>query len=140
MAYVSALDACEASLEKASLLKDKIGLQESIKFNGGGHINHSQFWKILAPSAAVQKGTGGVLNDGTLKDAINMTFGGLENLCREMSASSESIRGNGWVWLGFSPSHGKLEVVVTKDEDPLLSHTPIIGIDMWEHAYYLQVS
>ena len=64
-----------------------------------GHINHSLFWKNLAPSAAVNKGTGGVLKDGPLKQAVDAAFGSLDNLKKEFNAATLGIPGSGWGWL-----------------------------------------
>ncbi|PPR06514.1 hypothetical protein CVT24_002628 [Panaeolus cyanescens] len=136
--YVNALNAAEASYAKASTPKERIALQAALKFNGGGHINHSLFWKNLAPSAAAGKGNGGVLKDGPLKDAILRDFGSLENLQKEFNTTTAGIQGSGWGWLGFNPSTKRLEISTTANQDPLLSLVPIIGVDIWEHAFYLQ--
>jgi Fe-Mn family superoxide dismutase len=131
--YVNALNAAEASYAKASTPKERIALQAALKFNGGGHINHSLFWKNLAP-----KGIGGVLKDGPLKAAIDKDFGGLENLKKEFNATTAGIQGSGWGWLGFNPGSKRLELATTPNQDPLLNLVPIIGVDIWEHAFYLQ--
>jgi Fe-Mn family superoxide dismutase len=115
-------------------VRKQIELQSAIKFNGGGHINHSLFWKNLAPA----KEGGGQLHDGPLKQAIERDFGSLDNLKSSFNATIATIQGSGWGWLGFNPKNSKLEVVTTKDQDPLISHHPIIGVDAWEHAFYLQ--
>lgn len=115
-------------------VRKQIELQSAIKFNGGGHINHSLFWKNLAPA---NQG-GGSLHDGPLKQAIERDFGSLDNLKASFNATIATIQGSGWGWLGFNPKNSKLEVVTTKDQDPLISHHPIIGVDAWEHAFYLQ--
>jgi len=136
--YVNALNAAEAAYTKAATPKERIALQAALKFNGGGHINHSLFWKNLAPSATVGKGHGGTLKDGPLKKAIIDAFGSLENLTKEFNTTTAGIQGSGWGWLGLNPSTKRLEVVTTANQDPLLSHVPIIGVDIWEHAFYLQ--
>ncbi|KAG8215575.1 manganese superoxide dismutase [Butyriboletus roseoflavus] len=133
-AYVNALNAAEANYVKASTPKERIALQAAIRFNGGGHINHSLFWTNLAPS----KGGGGVLKEGPLKAAIDATFGSLDALKKEFNATTAAIQGSGWGWLGYNPKSKTLEVVTTANQDPLLSHVPIIGVDIWEHAFYLQ--
>nr|ABA33613.1 manganese superoxide dismutase [Pholiota adiposa] len=136
--YVNALNAAEASYAKASTPKERIALQAALKFNGGGHINHSLFGRSLAPSAAVNKGTGGVLKDGPLKSAIEKYFGTLENLQKQFNATTAAIQGSGWGWLGVNPSTKALEITTTANQDPLLSHAPVIGVDVWERAFYLQ--
>ena len=103
-----------------------------------GHINHSLFWKNLAPSAAAGKGTGGVLKDGPLKTAIEQAFGSLETLKKEFNTVTLGIQGSGWGWLGYNTATKRLELATTANQDPLLSHVPIIGVDIWEHAFYLQ--
>lgn len=115
-------------------VRKQIELQGAIKFNGGGHINHSLFWKNLAPSSQ----GGGQLQDGPLKQAIERDFGSLDNLKSTFNATIATIQGSGWGWLGFNPKNSKLEVVNTQNQDPLISHHPIIGVDAWEHAFYLQ--
>ncbi|KAJ8076392.1 hypothetical protein PM082_000815 [Marasmius tenuissimus] len=135
--YVNALNAAEEAYAKASTPKERIALQAALKFNGGGHINHSLFWKNLAPSSQ-KGGNGGTLNDGALKKAIDETFGGLENLKKEFNTTTAGIQGSGWGWLGVNPKTGRLEITTTANQDPLLTHVPVIGVDIWEHAFYLQ--
>ncbi|KAF8153425.1 manganese superoxide dismutase [Crassisporium funariophilum] len=136
--YVTALNAAEAAYSKTSTPKERIALQAALKFNGGGHINHSLFWKNMAPSAAANKGNGGVLADGPLKKAIVETFGSLDNLKKEFNTTTAGIQGSGWGWLGLNPVTKRLEIATTANQDPLLTLVPIIGVDIWEHAFYLQ--
>jgi len=136
--YVNALNAAEGAYAKASTPKERIALQAALKFNGGGHINHSLFWKNLAPSEKEGKGTGGQLKDGALSKAIQQKWGSLDALIKEFNTSTAGIQGSGWGWLGYSPVNKTLEVVTTANQDPLITHTPIIGVDIWEHAFYLQ--
>jgi len=135
--YVNALNAAEQAYANTKTPKERIALQAALKFNGGGHINHSIFWKNLAPSASEKKGNGGVLKDGPLKSAIYERWGNLDNFKKEFNTTTAGIQGSGWGWLGVNPA-GKLEIVTTANQDPLLSHVPIIGVDIWEHAFYLQ--
>ncbi|KAF5345088.1 hypothetical protein D9756_011164 [Leucocoprinus leucothites] len=135
--YVNALNAAEAAYAKASTPKERIALQAALKFNGGGHINHSLFWTNLAP-AKEKGGNGGVLPPGPLKDAIDRDFGGLENLKKEFNAATLGIQGSGWGWLGLNPKTKGLEIATTANQDPLLALVPLIGVDIWEHAFYLQ--
>ncbi|KAF9222803.1 manganese-superoxide dismutase precursor [Gyrodon lividus] len=136
--YVNALNAAELSYAKTATPKERIALQAALRFNGGGHINHSLFWKNLAPASSEGKGNGGVLKSGPLKDAIDSAFGSLENLKKEFNAATAAIQGSGWGWLGLNPSTKCLEIATTANQDPLLTHIPIIGVDIWEHAFYLQ--
>ncbi|PBK64829.1 manganese and iron superoxide dismutase [Armillaria solidipes] len=136
--YVNALNAAEAAYAKASSAKERIALQAALKFNGGGHINHSLFWKNLAPAHSEGKGNGGVLPAGSLKDAIEKTFGSLDALKKEFNTTTAGIQGSGWGWLGLNPTTKRLEIITTANQDPLLTHVPIIGVDIWEHAFYLQ--
>jgi Fe-Mn family superoxide dismutase len=139
-----------------------VNLSFDITCVSAGHINHSLFWKNLAPSATERKGSGGVLKDGPLKTAICERWGTVDNLKKEFNTATAGIQGSGWGWLvrfrsmhmagvscemprlttcdhqGFNPSSGKLEIVTTANQDPLLTHVPIIGVDIWEHAFYLQ--
>ncbi|KAG8881363.1 hypothetical protein FRB97_009628 [Tulasnella sp. 331] len=132
-AYVNGLNDAEKKYSQASL-EEQLTLQAALKFNGGGHINHSLFWKNLAPSSE----NGGKLVEGNLKDAITRDFGSVDKFKESFNAKTAAIQGSGWGWLGFNPTTKKLEIVTTANQDPLLSHAPIIGIDIWEHAFYLQ--
>ncbi|KAG6876500.1 hypothetical protein C0992_012767 [Termitomyces sp. T32_za158] len=141
--YVNAMNAAEAAYAKAATPKERIALQAALKFNGGGHINHSLFWKNMAPPASEKKGNGGVLKDGPLKTAIESAFGTFDNFKKEFNTTTAAIQGSGWGWLfrvgqGLNPSTKRLEIVTTANQDPLLTHVPIIGVDVWEHAFYLQ--
>ncbi|KAJ2922122.1 hypothetical protein H1R20_g14977, partial [Candolleomyces eurysporus] len=132
--YVNGLNAAEEAYASASSVKEQIALQAAIKFNGGGHINHSLFWKNLAPASQ----DGGKLVEGPLKKAIEKDFGSVEAFKKEFNTKTAAIQGSGWGWLGYNSGTGKLEVVTTSNQDPLISHVPIIGVDIWEHAFYLQ--
>ncbi|KAK0186308.1 Manganese/iron superoxide dismutase [Armillaria mellea] len=116
--YVNALNAAEAAYAKASSAKERIALQAALKFNGGGN--------------------GGALPAGSLKDAIEKTFGSVDALKKEFNTTTAGIQGSGWGWLGLNPTTKRLEIVTTANQDPLLTHVPIIGVDIWEHAFYLQ--
>lgn len=113
-----------------------IALQSAIKFNGGGHVNHSIFWTNLAPKSS----GGGELPSGNLMDAIQMEFGTLENFIEKFSAMTGAIQGSGWGWLGFDKANGQLRMTTCANQDPLSTtgFIPLLGIDVWEHAYYLQ--
>ncbi|KAG9013560.1 hypothetical protein FRB90_005915 [Tulasnella sp. 427] len=101
------------------------------------HINHSLFWKNLSPIPS-KGGKGGVLSDGPLKKAIEADFGSVDNLKNELNTQTAAIQGSGWGWLGYNKKTKRLEVATTPNQDPLISLTPLIGIDIWEHAFYLQ--
>ena len=112
-----------------------IGLQGALKFNGGGHINHSIFWQNLCP--ANQSGE----PSSDLMAAINRDFGSLDTLKEKLSASTVAVQGSGWGWLGFNKTAKKLQIATCANQDPLEATTglvPLFGIDVWEHAYYLQ--
>jgi superoxide dismutase len=110
-----------------------------VTYVGGGHLNHSIFWQNLAP---VSKG-GGNLSDAELLKAINAQYGSLENLQNAVTAATVAVQGSGWGWLGYDKVNHRLAVTTTANQDPLQATTglvPLFGIDVWEHAYYLQVS
>lgn len=137
--YVNNLNAALAQLREAEEKSDyakMISLQSAVKFNGGGHINHSIFWTNLAPKS---KG-GGEYIKGELSKAIDMQFGSKEKLIEEMSAKTGAIQGSGWGWLGLEPTKGTLQIATCSNQDPLatLGLVPLLGIDVWEHAYYIQ--
>nr|AHA80841.1 manganese superoxide dismutase [Pleurotus ostreatus] len=128
--YVNGLNAAEESYASAQSTKEQIKLQSALKFNGGGHINHSLFWKNLAPAS----GDGGKLPDGPLKQAIERDFGTVEDFKKKFNTTTAAVQGSGWGWLGFNPTTKKLEVTTTPNQDPLITHAPIIGVDIWEHV------
>ncbi|WFD02420.1 superoxide dismutase [Malassezia obtusa] len=135
--YVNNLNAAEDKLIDALPQQSplsEIAQLNAIKFNGGGHINHSLFWKNLAP---VSQG-GGELDSGELRSAIDRDFGSVDQMKEKFNAALAGIQGSGWGWLGYNATNGKLDIVTTPNQDPLLTHAPLIGIDAWEHAYYLQ--
>lgn len=113
-----------------------IALQGAIKFNGGGHVNHSLFWQNLTPAAS-----SGSPGPETMKAiAASSSFGDLETLKNQLSASTVAIQGSGWGWLGWNPTSQRLEIATCANQDPLQATTglvPLLGIDVWEHAYYV---
>jgi superoxide dismutase, Fe-Mn family len=105
-----------------------------LKFNGGGHINHSIFWKILTPKGTSEP-------QGILLEAIKRDFGSYDKMLQLLSQQTIGIQGSGWGWLGFNKQLNKLELTTCANQDPLQATTgliPLFGIDVWEHAYYLQ--
>lgn len=105
--------------------------KQAVINNGGGYANHKLFWTILSPK-------GGGSPDGELADAIKKTFGSFDKFKEEFSNAAGSRFGSGWAWLSVDGS-GNLVVHSTPNQDsPLMDgYTPILGIDVWEHAYYL---
>ena len=141
-AYVNNLN---AALEKApelqgksldDLLKNLNAVPESVRTavrnNGGGHWNHSMFWQIMSPN-------GGGAPTGKLAEAINKSFGDFEKFKEQFNAAGGSRFGSGWAWL--INDGGKLSIVSTPNQDnPIMDGkpAPILGLDVWEHAYYLK--
>ena len=107
------------------------GIQTAVRNNGGGYHNHALFWDILTPG-------GSSAPTGDLAGAIDKDFGSFEAFKQEFGAAAASRFGSGWAWLVIDP-FGKLRVLSTANQDsPLMSgHTPVLGLDVWEHAYYL---
>lgn len=138
-AYVNNLNAAlekHAEAEGKNDLSQMISLQQAIRFNGGGHLNHSIFWTNLAP---INQG-GGTLPSGQLAKAIDHAFGSFESFKEQFSAKATQLQGSGWVWLGYNPTTRHLEIATCDNQDPLVTKglIPILGLDVWEHAYYLQ--
>ena len=136
-AYVTNLNIAEEKLAEALSKNDvatAISLGPALRFNGGGHINHSIFWQNLSPN-------GGGQPEGLLLDSIKSSFGSFDNLKSLMNAAAVGVQGSGWAWLGYNPVNKNLQVASCPNQDPLQATTgliPLLGIDVWEHAYYLQ--
>jgi len=107
-------------------------IRTAVRNNGGGHINHSMFWTIMGKGAGGQPG-------GKLADAIKSTFGGFDQFKEKINAAGASRFGSGWAWL-VKDSSGKLDVISTANQDsPVMEGKfPVMGVDVWEHAYYLK--
>jgi len=135
--YVRKLNAAQEKLEEALANGDlaaAVKLLAAIKFNGGGHINHSIFWKNMIPGGSGEP-------TGELADLINRDFGSFDHMKANLSASTTAVQGSGWGWLGYKKEAKRLEVATCMNQDPLEATTglvPLFGIDVWEHAYYLQ--
>jgi Fe-Mn family superoxide dismutase len=117
----------------------QIQLQSVIRFHGGGHINHSLFWQNLAPP---KSSDADISAAPKLSEAIRATFGDETAFKKKFDTALLEIQGSGWGWLvKFENENGRIGIVTTKDQDPIVGagEVPIFGIDMWEHAYYLQV-
>ncbi|MGX7199939.1 superoxide dismutase [Enterococcus nangangensis] len=106
-------------------------IRQAVINNGGGHANHSFFWNIMAPNA-------GGAPRGDIKDAIDEAFGSFDKFLEEFKAAATGRFGSGWAWLVMD--QGKLVVTSTANQDsPLMNgQMPLIGLDVWEHAYYLK--
>jgi superoxide dismutase len=117
-------------------IASQIALQATIKFNGGGHINHSLWWQGLAPAETPEAKPEAA---PSLQAEIEKTWGTLDAFKKAFSATLLSIQGSGWGWLVREGA--ALRIITTKDQDPVVGgEIPVFGVDMWEHAYYLQVS
>ncbi len=105
-------------------------IRTAVRNNGGGHINHTQFWRQLVP--------GGGQPSGALLDALNSTFGSLTSFQDQFNKAGLGRFGSGWAWLVLDKS-GKLSITSTANQDNPLTDglTPLLGVDVWEHAYYL---
>ena len=108
-------------------------IRTAVRNHGGGHLNHLLFWQTLAPSAS----GGGGEPSGKLKEAIDAAFGSFAQFQEKFTAAALGRFGSGWAWL---VSDGGLEIVSTANQDNPVSEgkTPLLGLDVWEHAYYLQ--
>ncbi len=106
-------------------------IRMAVRNNGGGHANHTMFWEIMGPKAGGQP-------TGALGDAIKSTFGGFPNFQQQLKQAATSRFGSGWAWLVMAA--GKLQILSTANQDsPYMDNQiPILGIDVWEHAYYLK--
>lgn len=143
-AYVNnlnaALESAEASVtaqDVETLLRNINNLpaninKQAVINNGGGHANHTLFWEIMAPGGANAP-------QGALANAIETAFGSFDNFKAEFSKAGATRFGSGWAWLVVTPT-SELKVYATLNQDsPLMQgDTPILGMDVWEHAYYLK--
>ncbi|CCG81795.1 Superoxide dismutase [Mn],mitochondrial [Taphrina deformans PYCC 5710] len=152
--YIANLNAAQETLARAVSsgdVKGSIAVQPAIKFNGGGHLNRkhsnlsrlsictdtdaidSLFWENLAPVGET------TLGSGALRDQIERQYGGLDGLQKEFGAALASIQGSGWGWLVKDAKTGSLKIVTTPNQDPVTGgDVVVLGVDAWEHAYYLQ--
>ncbi len=130
---VAGTDAEKMSIE--DICKNISKLPMAVRNNGGGHYNHSLFWNILTANAPAAP-------SGSLADSISSAFGNFDDFKTKFSAAATTRFGSGWAWL-VKTADGKLEVSSTPNQDnPLMDiaevkGTPILGLDVWEHAYYL---
>ena len=121
----------EILANNCAMVPEKI--RTAVRNNGGGHHNHSLFWEILNPA-----GKPGAAPVGKLGEAINKTFGSFDKLKEQMNSAGATRFGSGWAWL--VKRGDKLEVISTANQDsPIMEGAfPVIGVDVWEHAYYLK--
>ncbi|KAF2670511.1 manganese and iron superoxide dismutase [Microthyrium microscopicum] len=139
--YVTNLNNAAKSLATAQANNDiptQIQLQPALRFHGGGHINHSLFWQNLAPPSSLDTKINAAPK---LSEAIKATFGSEKAFKDKFNAALLGIQGSGWGWLvRFDNENGRIGIVTTKDQDPVVGagEVPLFGVDMWEHAYYLQ--
>lgn len=130
---VAGTDAEKLSLE--DICKNISKYPVAVRNNGGGHYNHSLFWTVMSPK-------GGGNPSGGLADAINAAFGSVDEMKAKFNAAAAGRFGSGWAWL-IKDASGKLAITSTPNQDnPLMDiaetkGTPILGLDVWEHAYYL---
>ncbi len=141
-AYVKNLN---AALEKYSALQKKSAedllrdlnqvpekIRTAVRNNGGGHVNHTMFWNIMKPKAGGEPG-------GPLGEAIRKSFGGFEKFRQQFNDAGAKLFGSGWVWLA-GDAQGELRILTTPNQDNPISQGlfPVMGNDVWEHAYYLK--
>lgn len=129
---IAGTDAEKLSIE--DICKNISKYPVAVRNNGGGHYNHSLFWTLLSPTASTPT--------GALADAINATFTSLDEFKTKFAAAAAGRFGSGWAWL-IKDASGKLAITSTPNQDnPLMDvaevkGTPLLGLDVWEHAYYL---
>ncbi|GAN06872.1 superoxide dismutase 2 [Mucor ambiguus] len=135
--YVNNFNVAEEKFEaavKANDLAQQLALQNALKFNGGGHLNHSIYWENLAPESQ----GGGDLPKGALLSAIQTEFGSMNNFIEKFNAVAAGVQGSGWCWLGYNKAAQRVEIATSGNQDFLQGLAPLLVIDVWEHAYYLQ--
>ena len=121
----------------SAILSDLNSIPESarkeINFFGGGYENHKLFWETMSPNSDKSPG-------GKLEDSIDIYFDGFENFKKIFTKKGLEIQGSGWCWLVFNSTYNKIEIITTANQDSpwTLQKTPLLGLDLWEHAFYLQ--
>lgn len=121
----------------SSILSDLGSIPESarstINFFGGGFENHKLFWEIMSPNSGQKPG-------GKLADAIDVYFDNFDSFKDIFTKKSLDIQGSGWCWLAFNQTFNRIEIIITSNQDSpwTLRKIPLLGLDVWEHAYYLK--
>ncbi|QMU53554.1 MAG: superoxide dismutase [Nitrosopumilus sp.] len=121
----------------SSILSDLKSIPESgrsaVNFFGGGFENHRLFWEVMTPNGDEEPG-------GELEDSIDVYFDSFENFKKIFSEKALGIQGSGWCWLVFNATYHKIEIVTTANQDSpwSLQKYPLLGLDVWEHAYYMK--
>lgn len=116
--YVTNFNAAEAQLEEALSKNDTskvIALQNALRFNGGGHLNHAIFWKNLTPAKTEPS--------KELNDALTATFGSIQNFKKELTTQTVAVQGSGWGWLGYNRKNGQVQIATCANQDPLEATT-----------------
>jgi len=136
----AALEKCPADVQSmpidrllSSLPSVPEGVRGAVNFNGGGFENHSLFWPSMSPKGGGEPG-------GRVADAISAAFGGFAAFKEKFSSSTATIQGSGWGWLAYNPSSSAVEYVAMPNQDSPRTRglIPLLGLDVWEHAYYLR--
>ena len=135
-----ALGKCSSDIQNKDII-DILGnlnqvpdeLRKAINFNGGGFDNHRLFWNNMKPNGGGEPG-------GAVADAINASFGSFADFKEKFSSTTTVIQGSGWGWLEYNPSSSKVEYVAMSNQDSPRTKglVPLLGLDVWEHAYYLK--
>ncbi|KAK3711089.1 Superoxide dismutase [Mn], mitochondrial [Vermiconidia calcicola] len=132
--YNTAMEKME-EVQSKSDIQGQIAQQPLINFHGGGHTNHTLFWENLAPKSS----GGGEPPSGELGKAIDTSYGSLDAMKEKFNAALAGIQGSGWAWLVQDTQTGAIGIKTYANQDPVVGQfRPLLGIDAWEHAYYLQ--
>ena len=116
----------------ADILKVPEAIRTKVRNNGGGHANHSFFWEIMGPA------TTGSKPKGKLAEAIDVTFGGFSQFQEKFSTAAVGRFGSGWAWLSVDGGRLNIEDTPNQDSPRMEGRVPVLGLDVWEHAYYLK--
>ncbi len=136
--YVRGLNKAVAALKDARSSSDSSLIQHwerQLAFHGGGHVNHTLFWTGMAPAGS----GGGGKPSGSLAEAINKSFGSFDAFQFQFKAAAGAVEGSGWGWLVYEPISSRLLVTQMENQQKMLfaGVVPLLGVDVWEHAYYL---